>query len=56
MVFRKNKMVNKDHVFFADFSNGFIGLKEYLSKCYVVVAARMHCAVNAIDANVPAIF
>lgn len=45
-----------DKVFFADTSEGFIGVKKYISQCYVVVAARMHCAINAIDENIPAIF
>ncbi|MEW2920658.1 polysaccharide pyruvyl transferase family protein [Muricauda sp. ANG21] len=35
---------------------GFIGLKETLKTCDVVIAARMHCAVNAITCKVPAIF
>lgn len=52
----RTKMIYKDKVFFADSSKGFIGLKQYISQCYVVAAARMHCAVNAIDENVPAIF
>lgn len=51
-----NKMIYKDNAVFADSSKGFIGLKKYISKCYVVAAARMHCAVNAIDENIPAIF
>ena len=50
------RMQHQDKVDFADFSKGFIGLKKYISQCYVVVAARMHCAVNAIDENIPAIF
>ncbi len=50
------KMVYKEEVVFADSSSGFIGLKEYISQCYVVAAARMHCAINAIDENIPAIF
>lgn len=52
----KEKMINKNHVVFADSSNGFIGLKPYISQCYVVAAARMHCAVNAVVENIPAIF
>lgn len=35
---------------------GFIGLKGTIKKCDVVIAARMHCAVNAITCKVPAIF
>lgn len=52
----KEKMHYKEHVSIADTSKGFVGIKEYLSKCYVVAAARMHCAINAIDENIPAIF
>lgn len=51
-----DKMVHKQNVMFADSSNGFIGLKKYISQCYVVASARMHCAVNAIDENIPAVF
>lgn len=51
-----NKMVHKQNVMFADSSKGFIGLKKYISQCYVVASARMHCAVNAIDENIPAVF
>lgn len=35
---------------------GFIGLKKYLAKCDFVIAARMHCAINAITMNIPTIF
>lgn len=49
-------MKHYDKVIFADTSEGFIGVKKYISQCYVVIAARMHCAINAIDENIPAIF
>lgn len=49
-------MKYSDHVKFADTTRGFMGVKEYISQCYVVAAARMHCAINAIDENIPAIF
>lgn len=52
----RNEMQYKKYVTIADTSKGFIGVKEYLSQCYVVVAARMHCAINAIDENIPAVF
>ena len=52
----KDLMKYKEHVSIADTSKGFVGIKEYLSKCYVVASARMHCAINAIDENIPAIF
>lgn len=35
---------------------GFIGIKEDIKKCDLVISARMHCAVNAITTNTPAIF
>ena len=35
---------------------GFVGIKDYIQKCDVVLAARMHCAINSIASGVPAIF
>lgn len=35
---------------------GFIGLKKELQKCSFVVAARMHCCVNAVCEEIPTIF
>lgn len=35
---------------------GFIGTKKELIKCDLVIAARMHCAINALAAHVPTIF
>lgn len=32
---------------------GFIGTKEQLIKCDLIIAARMHCAINATAAHVP---
>lgn len=37
-------------------AKGFLGTKEFLKTCDIVVAARMHCAVNAICEGVPTIF
>ena len=34
---------------------GFIGTKKELAKCDLVIAARMHCAINALAAHVPTI-
>ncbi|MDU4892218.1 MAG: polysaccharide pyruvyl transferase family protein [Clostridium sp.] len=34
----------------------FIDVKNYLIECKIVVAARMHCAVNAITESIPTIF
>jgi len=37
-------------------NRGFLGIKEYISKCDIILAARMHCAINAITCGVPVIF
>lgn len=34
---------------------GFIGIKHHITECDLVIAARMHCAVNAVSAHVPAL-
>lgn len=36
--------------------NGFLEAKGLLRRCRVVVAARMHCAINAVSEGVPIIF
>lgn len=36
--------------------NGFLEAKSLLRKCRVVVAARMHCAINAVSEGTPTIF
>lgn len=48
-------MKNKEYVKFADYSNGFLGIKEQLRECYITVSARMHCAINSVVENVPVI-
>ncbi len=35
---------------------GFIGTKKELLNCDILVAARMHCAINALAAGIPTIF
>ena len=35
---------------------GFVGVKKALLGCDLVVAARMHCAINAVAAQVPTVF
>lgn len=35
---------------------GFIGLKQYIAQCDFVIAARMHCAVNAVTMKIPTLF
>ncbi len=49
-------MKEKGNVYIADSNNGFFGIKEYIRKCQIVISARMHCAINAIEENVPTIF
>lgn len=51
-----SKMSHKDQVVFADDSNGFFGAKRVMSSCYAVVAARMHCGINAVEQSIPTIF
>ncbi|MCD7899781.1 MAG: polysaccharide pyruvyl transferase family protein [Bacteroides sp.] len=34
----------------------FIGIKKYLLQCDFVIAARMHCAINAISVDIPTVF
>lgn len=36
-------------------SSGFLNTKRYLRRCHIVIAARMHCAVNALCEGVPTI-
>jgi polysaccharide pyruvyl transferase WcaK-like protein len=35
---------------------GFIGIKEKLLTCNIIIAARMHCAINSITLGIPTIF
>jgi polysaccharide pyruvyl transferase WcaK-like protein len=35
--------------------HGFVGAKRELAKCDMVIAARMHCAINALSSQVPTI-
>lgn len=46
----------KQRVDFADCSSGFVGIKAHLRQCSMVVAARMHCAINALHEDIPTIF
>ena len=46
----------RDRVELVDVDPGFIGLKNVLTKCDYVIAARMHCAINAICVGVPTLF
>lgn len=46
----------KDKVTLIETDPGFIGIKAYIKQCKTVVAARMHCAINALSCGVPAVF
>jgi len=46
----------RDNVYIIDDDPGFIGIKNILNKCDVLITARMHCAINALEAGVPTIF
>ena len=35
---------------------GFVGIKDFIRQCDFVIAARMHCAINAITMSVPTLF
>lgn len=39
-----------------DTDPSFVGLKKQIMKCDYVIAARMHCAVNALSVGVPSVF
>jgi len=45
----------KDNIKIVDDAGGFVQTKKYLRECKMVVAARMHCAINAICESVPTI-
>ena len=45
----------KKNIIIANNKN-FLDTKIYLKKCKIVIAARMHCAVNAICEGIPTIF
>lgn len=52
----RDKMKHAKNASIAESKSGFLGIKEAIRDCYIVIAARMHCAVNALEENVPTIF
>lgn len=46
----------KKRVSLIDIDPAFVGLKHEIIKCDYVIAARMHCAVNALSVGVPSVF
>lgn len=43
------------HFHIADYEGGFLGIKEQLYNCKMIVSARMHCAINAMHEGIPTI-
>jgi polysaccharide pyruvyl transferase WcaK-like protein len=54
-IFQAIEQEYKKNVILVDEDLGFVGTKKELAKCDVVIAARMHCAINALAATVPTI-
>lgn len=46
----------KEKIRFAGHEDGFLGIKHSICECRFVIAARMHCAINALTECVPTIF
>lgn len=55
-IYEKLPQRYKIKVSLVDTDPSFIGLKYEIMKCDYVIAARMHCAVNALSMGVPSIF
>lgn len=52
--FLPSSIQRKVHI--ADDDAGFVGIKKHILNCDIVIAARMHCAINAVATGVPALF
>lgn len=46
---------NQERITLIDTDPGFLGIRRTLVDCDLVIAARMHCAINAITAYVPTV-
>ena len=55
-IYDKVKVHCGSAIMLVDNDPGFVGLKLYIKQCDYVIAARMHCAVNAITVSVPTLF
>lgn len=55
-IYEKLPQVYKTKVSLVDTDPSFVGLKREIMKCDYVIAARMHCAVNALSVGVPSVF
>ena len=55
LVYDNISEVYKDRVSICN-KEGFLNVKQDLKKCEIVVASRMHCAINAVSEGIPTIF
>lgn len=55
-IYKKIPGEHKNRVKILENAKGFLDTKYFLKNCNLVIAARMHCAVNAICEGVPTIF
>lgn len=55
-IYDKVSVQYNSNILLIDDDPGFVGLKYYIKQCDYVIAARMHCAINAITASVPTLF
>lgn len=46
----------KKRIYIVNDDPGFVGIKEHIKKCDIVISARMHCCINSICCGVPTIF
>lgn len=56
LIYERINSLLKKRVTYISEDNGFIGRKQILVKMDYVIAARMHCAINAICCHVPTLF
>ena len=49
------KVKCKERISLIDTDPGFLGIREVLVGCDLVIAARMHCAINAMTARIPTV-
>ncbi len=55
-IYDKVKTQHYSNIQLVDSDPGFVGLKSYIGQCDYVIAARMHCAINAITMSIPTLF
>lgn len=55
-LYRNLPVEYQEKVSIVDTDPQFIGLKSFIKECNFVIAARMHCAINAITVGIPTIF